>query len=98
MTFAKRLQGLRERAGLSQSQLARASGIPVWTLRGYEQGRREPQWDSLIRLATGLGVACEAFADLVTVTPVEEKAKAPRAGSRKPAAPKRPRGRSRKGG
>jgi transcriptional regulator with XRE-family HTH domain len=63
MTFAERLHELREKAGLSQSELAKASGVPVWTVRGYEQGRREPLWNVLFKLAKALGVTCEAFAD-----------------------------------
>jgi transcriptional regulator with XRE-family HTH domain len=62
MTFGQRLQELRTQAGLSQSQLADRSGIPVWTLRGYEQGRREPLWNVLFKLADALGVDCRAFA------------------------------------
>jgi transcriptional regulator with XRE-family HTH domain len=68
MTFAERLQELRERAGLSQAQLANVTGIPVWTVRGYEQGRREPLWDVLFKLSRGLGVSCEAFAICVSTT------------------------------
>jgi transcriptional regulator with XRE-family HTH domain len=66
MTFAERLKQLREQAGLSQSELADASGVPVWTLRGYEQGRREPQWDVLFRLCAALKTTCEAFAGCVS--------------------------------
>jgi transcriptional regulator with XRE-family HTH domain len=61
MLFGEQLRTLRERAGLSQSALAQASGIPLWTLRGYEQGRREPLWVVLFKLADALGVPVEAF-------------------------------------
>jgi transcriptional regulator with XRE-family HTH domain len=61
MDFSKKLHELRLRAGLSQSELAQASGIPVWTLRGYEQGRREPLWEVLFTLADSLGVAVDEF-------------------------------------
>lgn len=61
MTFAEKLQDLREKAGLSQSQLAKESDIPVWTLRGYEQGRRQPLWDVIFKLADALGVTCQEF-------------------------------------
>ena len=62
-TFAERLRELRERAGLTQQQLADASGLPVGSLRNYEQGQREPYWQVVFRLAAALGVSCEAFAD-----------------------------------
>ena len=54
---------MREKAGLTQEQLAERSGVKLWTLRGYEQGRREPNWKAALSLAAALGVAAEAFAD-----------------------------------
>jgi hypothetical protein len=43
--------------------LAEASGVNVWTIRNYEQGRREPKWKIAIDLARAIGVTVEAFAD-----------------------------------
>jgi transcriptional regulator with XRE-family HTH domain len=105
MKFAEKLQELRTKVGLSQSQLAHASGVPVWTLRGYEQGRREPLWYVLFRLASALGVSCEAFADCVSNQPApagelpKPKRGRPLKAREEEAmpAPKRPRGRPRKG-
>jgi DNA-binding XRE family transcriptional regulator len=62
-TFGVRLQQLREQAGLTQERLAEASGVNVWTIRNYEQGRREPNWKVAIYLARAIGVTVEAFAD-----------------------------------
>jgi transcriptional regulator with XRE-family HTH domain len=70
-TFAGRLRELRGKAGMTQQQLADASGLPVGSLRNYEQGHREPYWQVVFRLAKGLGVACEAFADCVGDPPAE---------------------------
>src|SRR5438876_190502 len=42
--FAERLTELRERSGLSPSDLAERSGIGVVTLRQFEDGRREPPY------------------------------------------------------
>jgi transcriptional regulator with XRE-family HTH domain len=61
-TFAEKLRELRERAGLTQSQLAQASGVPLGSIRNYEQGQREPYWSVAFRLAAALGVSVEAFA------------------------------------
>src|SRR5215468_9131887 len=63
MRYGERLQQLREGAGLTQEQLAERSGVKLWTLRGYEQGRREPNWKAALSLAAALGVAAEAFSD-----------------------------------
>jgi transcriptional regulator with XRE-family HTH domain len=60
-TFGEKLRELRGKAGLSQSQLAKASGLPVDSIRNYEQGRREPGWRVLFPLARALGVKAEAF-------------------------------------
>jgi transcriptional regulator with XRE-family HTH domain len=84
MTFGKRLRELRDRAGLTQESLAEASGVPIWTVRNYEQGRREPSWKGLLRLAAALGVAAEAFGDCASKDDGESALK-----SRKPATPKR---------
>ena len=67
-TFAERLRELREKAGLTQQQLAEASGLPVGSLRNYEQGQREPYWQVVFKLAAALGVSCEAFAVCVDAT------------------------------
>jgi transcriptional regulator with XRE-family HTH domain len=65
--FAEKLHELRQQAGQTQEQLAEASGVPVWTIRNYEQGRREPNWKGIISLAAALGVAVEAFAECAGV-------------------------------
>ncbi len=62
MRFGERLQELRQQAGLSQPELATASGLPVGSIRHYEQGRREPYWQVVFKLASALGVSSEAFA------------------------------------
>lgn len=68
-TFAERLRELRKRAGLTQAQLASASGVPIGSVRNYEQGQREPYWDVAFRLADALGVSVEAFAACVDGMP-----------------------------
>ena len=63
MTFAEKLRELREKAGLTQTQLAKASDLPLGSLRNYEQGQREPYWDVVFKLVRALGTDCAAFAD-----------------------------------
>jgi DNA-binding XRE family transcriptional regulator len=97
MTFGDKLRQLRERADLTQEQLAAASGVNLWTVRGYEQGRREPNWKGAIVLARALGVTVEAFAECASRedggsaeapkrTGKAPKAQAPPQGGRKPRA------------
>jgi transcriptional regulator with XRE-family HTH domain len=81
-SFADRLRGLREAAGLSQYALAKKSGLSKQALSNLEAGNREPTWQTVQLLATALGADCTAFADPGLVPPE--------------AAPARPRGRPRK--
>jgi len=60
-SFAKRLQELRRRAGLSQAGLATAAGGSRANVRDLEQGRRQPAWRTLLALADALGVALDEF-------------------------------------
>lgn len=53
-TFATRLRALRERAGLSQSELARLSGVGQNSISRYEAGQFEPQVQQLLALARAL--------------------------------------------
>jgi DNA-binding XRE family transcriptional regulator len=71
MTFAQKLKLLRDKAGLSQPQLAAAAGIPVATLRDYEQGgrRRHPTLWLAIKLAQALGESVAAFEDCTPDAP-----------------------------
>jgi len=61
MSFAEMLRKLRHQAGLTQEQLADKSGVSLWTLRGYEIGRREPSWRSLLDLCKALAVDPRVF-------------------------------------
>lgn len=60
-TFGERLAELRREAGLNQAQLAEQSGVPLGTLRQWEQNRREPSFTSLRAVAKALGTTCSAF-------------------------------------
>lgn len=59
--FAGRLRELRTAAGLTQKVLSERSGIPEVTIRQLEAGRREPVFDTLVKIAQGLGVSLSAF-------------------------------------
>jgi transcriptional regulator with XRE-family HTH domain len=55
-TFPARLKELRERAGLTQAELAAAVGTSQGNLSDWESGRREPNLSSLRALAAALKV------------------------------------------
>jgi transcriptional regulator with XRE-family HTH domain len=54
--FGKRLQTLRRQAGLTQEQLAGATGISVDFISLVERGINAPSFDNLEKLAKALGV------------------------------------------
>jgi transcriptional regulator with XRE-family HTH domain len=61
-----RLKTLRERRGLTQVELAARSGVPLGSVRNYEQGHRTPLLDQAARLAAALGVSIDELAGPVT--------------------------------
>jgi transcriptional regulator with XRE-family HTH domain len=63
VTFAERLKELRDRVGLTQAGLHRASGLSLSVIYDYEQGKREPSLRSAFRLADALGVDVNVFKD-----------------------------------
>jgi len=59
--FAGRLKELREKAGITQQQLAEKAGVHKLTVAKLEQGIREPTWETALALADSLGVSCEVL-------------------------------------
>ncbi|MFO0823029.1 MAG: helix-turn-helix transcriptional regulator [Gemmataceae bacterium] len=63
MRFSEIVRSLREKAGLTQQQLAEKADIPIGTLRNHEQGQRLPSLAAARRLAAALGVTVDTLAD-----------------------------------
>lgn len=66
----------RERTGMTQAQAAEASGIPIGTLRRWEQGVNEPDIASIILLADTYKTSTDEllgskFAGLIRARPVD---------------------------
>jgi transcriptional regulator with XRE-family HTH domain len=82
VTFGEKLREIREKAEFRQEDLAESSGVPIGSLRGYEQGQREPSWSAVVKIAKALGVTCEAFSDCDDMKgegePEKKPAKSPR--------------------
>jgi putative transcriptional regulator len=49
--YAIDVASIRNKSGLSQAAFARRIGVPVGTIRNWEQGRRSPQGPARILLA-----------------------------------------------
>ena len=59
MTFGERLRMIREKAGLTQNQLAKKTGIHRNSIGGYERDVNEPSIFILCCLADVLGVSTD---------------------------------------
>lgn len=55
----KKLKYFREKANLSQAQLAKSAGIAVNSYQRYEYGEREPKISTVIRMADALGITID---------------------------------------
>ncbi|HEY7310012.1 MAG TPA: helix-turn-helix transcriptional regulator [Gemmataceae bacterium] len=64
VTFGDKLKELRTAAKLTQAGLASASGIPIGTIRDYEQGKRDPSLSTAQKLAHALGYRLDVFDDV----------------------------------
>ena len=62
MGIGKKLQALREAAGLSQTALAQRAGVSIDSLRNWEQDRVLPRIDAATKLARAMGVSLDALA------------------------------------
>jgi transcriptional regulator with XRE-family HTH domain len=62
MSLGNNLQALREKVGLSQSELAQKAKVSVKTLQNWEINRNQPRVDALVKLAQALGVSLETIA------------------------------------
>lgn len=61
MHFGQKLREMRESAGLTQMGLADASGVPVGTIRDYEQMKRSPLLPAVQKLAKALKASLAVF-------------------------------------
>lgn len=73
MPFNELLRQLREKAGLTQADLAAKAGIPLSSLRSHEQGQRLPSWSAVVKLARALGVTADTFSECDEVADVKRK-------------------------
>lgn len=76
-TFGDKLKAARQAAGLTQAALAESSGIPLGTIREYEQNKREPLLSKAGKLARALKQPLEAFLPTEDGTPAAKR-KTPR--------------------
>lgn len=54
MSIGQNIKRYRKQAQMSQIELAKASGLSIGTIQGYEQGRYVPKIDNIKKLADAL--------------------------------------------
>lgn len=59
MNFGVRLRELRKERGLTQAELAKLLSIGESTISFYESGKRQPDYETLIRLADFFNVSVD---------------------------------------
>lgn len=61
--FAKRLKELREQRGMTQEELAKASGLSISFIRAVEQGVNAPSFESIEALTKALNLEAKELFD-----------------------------------
>lgn len=64
VNVAERLRVLRASKRYSQSEVANSTGMSLSSYQSYENGKREPKSDSLVKLAKFYGVTISALLGL----------------------------------
>jgi transcriptional regulator with XRE-family HTH domain len=59
--LGRAVYAIRTQRGMSQVQLAEATGFRQSWISNVEHGRRNPSWSNVVRLAAGLGVPASAL-------------------------------------
>lgn len=62
MALGRAVRAIREERGISQVQLAEATGFEQSWISRVERGTRNPTWQNIARLAEGLGVGVAELA------------------------------------
>ena len=52
--FGARLRELREKAGLTQTELAECAGLTMFGVTKLERGLRDPSWPTVLAFASAL--------------------------------------------
>ena len=76
MSFGENLKKARIAAGLTQTELAKRTGVTERSIYNYEKNSRAPKIDVAERFAQALGVAAESLLELETAAPQDSVAKA----------------------
>jgi transcriptional regulator with XRE-family HTH domain len=76
--FGARLKELREKAALTQKQLAERASCHLRTITKLENGSQEPAWPLVLALCAALGVDCRAFTEAPSQAPEARRGRPPK--------------------
>lgn len=73
VNIGKQIRAARQKAGMSQEELAQVIGTTKSAVSRYEKGTRQPRYDQLQRIASALGVSVHNLVDWEAVDKEEFK-------------------------
>jgi transcriptional regulator with XRE-family HTH domain len=69
--LGRAVKAVRVARGLTQEQVSAVSGLHPTYISDIERGARNPSWEAITRLATGIGVPVEEIARTYDTQPAE---------------------------
>ncbi len=62
LRLGRAIRAIRARQGLTQEQVSAVAGLHPTYVSDIERGARNPSWEAITRLATGMGVTTSEIA------------------------------------
>ena len=63
MSYGERIKAARKKAGLTQQQLADKLGVSFANISQYENDKRNPKFETLLKIASAIGVSVNSLLD-----------------------------------
>lgn len=73
MELSTNIKFQRKKANFTQKELADKLGVTIRTIQNYESGKREPNFETLIKIAAALNVSLEELISVPATKEVIEK-------------------------
>jgi len=72
----ERINKIRRKKGLSQTELGNSIGVSQQVITNYERGLREPSIETLLKIAGALGISLEHLIGAKPIKPNEQTSRA----------------------
>ncbi len=70
--YGKNIKEARKKAGLTQKELAEASGVAKITIQQYEAGKRQPRLEQLMKIAEALKIRVDVLMGVKPLPPEKD--------------------------